>query len=688
MGQVYRARQESMDRDVAIKLIVDRAANIEEFAIRFEREVKLCASLNHAHIIKVFDYGRSKNQAAAYLVMEYLKGGNLANLIRKKHSLPLETVAKLLEQMASALDYAHQKGIVHRDLKPLNVLLDEAGNAYLSDFGLAKLRSASTLTQTGTTMGTAAYMSPEQWKGNPTLDHRADIYALGIMLFEMLTRCVPFEADSAALMYMHLEKPIPAVRSFRPNLPLDVQAVLEKATAKIREKRFQSANALSMAFREAIRTSTSQYSNSRSIQTSNSFSLSSMKSNTPLPKRSKITAANIENLHCLYSLNCGDDESGITAVQFAPDSETVLVACGDYIIWYDLKMKHEIRRINAFPECANRSVRYNPLCFIAEVGFSSDSTFAACVVNKYVDEEPNTTGNPNCEITKNVQLWNLKTGKCVISAPMNWRFEPKFAFSPDGSLFAASDRSTTVTLWETRSGLKRHEFYHPMTDTIRQTFDYLSRPVFTSDNSTLIVGHVDDTENIVGTINIWDIRSGRKLGVWQGESAGPMRFPTFTPLENQLLAIDNYATGWLWDFPSGEVRQVFVNSDFHTHGVGDFYFTRSGNYMAIESGILDLKHPLELEREYLITVWKLTPPTRVKLEVVCRPKEPRIIHLSDDGSLLLIHTDYNGTLVAYNVTTPQHLGEIPAQCPAMSPDETLLAFGNRETHNTLEVWGV
>jgi serine/threonine-protein kinase len=198
MGQVYLARQEVMGREVAIKFVVDRAASIPEFVERFEREVRVCASLNHAHIIKVFDYNKARNRAAGYLVMEYLKGGSLTDLIRKKNPLPLDIVTRLLEQIASALDYAHGKGIIHRDLKPLNVLLDEGGNAYISDFGLAKLKSASTLTQTGTAMGTPYYMPPEEWKGKPALDHRADIYSLGVILFEMLTGCVPFDAESSA----------------------------------------------------------------------------------------------------------------------------------------------------------------------------------------------------------------------------------------------------------------------------------------------------------------------------------------------------------------------------------------------------------------------------------------------------------------------------------------------------------
>jgi len=253
MGQVYLAQQESIGREVAIKFIVDRAANIAEFAERFEREAKICASLNHAHIIKVFDYGRAPNVAAAYIVMEYLKGGSLADIIYSKRPLPLTRVVELFEQIASALDYAHSKNIIHRDLKPLNVLIDEGRNAYISDFGLAKLRTASSLTNTGATIGTAAYMSPEQWKGKLALDERADIYSLGIMLFEMITGQLPFDAETMEnMLYLHLFEPLPQINNVRADVPQAVQQVIEHATMKERNQRTSSCRDILSELKKAL----------------------------------------------------------------------------------------------------------------------------------------------------------------------------------------------------------------------------------------------------------------------------------------------------------------------------------------------------------------------------------------------------------------------------------------------------
>jgi hypothetical protein len=250
MATVYRATQTSMGRDVAIKVIKPDLAEVGDFVTRFEREARTVASLSHPYILKVFDYGHEGE--LVYLVMELLKGGSLADQIRRGAFTPAETL-RALDQIGSALDYAHELGIIHRDLKPQNVLLDGKGNAHLTDFGIAKILSATVaLTQSGTAMGTPAYMSPEQWQGLP-LDSRADIYALGVMLYEMLTGRLPFDAETPfSMMHMHVNQPPPSVRDRRADLPPAVEQVIQRALAKNREDRFASAGELVEAFRTAL----------------------------------------------------------------------------------------------------------------------------------------------------------------------------------------------------------------------------------------------------------------------------------------------------------------------------------------------------------------------------------------------------------------------------------------------------
>lgn len=246
MASVYRARQTSVARDVAIKVIRADLASQGDFVQRFQREAKTVASLDHPHILKVFDYG--KQDDLLYLVMEIKTGGSLGDLIERG---PLSTpdVERMLQQIAQALDYAHKRSIVHRDLKPHNVLLDEQGNAILTDFGIAKLLAdGGKMTQTGATMGTPTYMSPEQWTTRP-VDSRADIYSLGIMLYEMLSGFPPYKAETASqYMYMHLLEPPPSVRKHRAELPAEIEALINKAIAKEPDDRYQTATALYQAF--------------------------------------------------------------------------------------------------------------------------------------------------------------------------------------------------------------------------------------------------------------------------------------------------------------------------------------------------------------------------------------------------------------------------------------------------------
>lgn len=250
MASVYRAHQSNINRQVAIKVIKPNVGNYEGFVQRFVREAQTVAQLNHPHILKIFDYGQQDEQL--YLVMELQTGGSLSDLIAREQ-LPLRRVDRLLGQIASALDYAHRQGIVHRDLKPPNILLDSEGNAILTDFGIAKLLTTDTnLTATGLIMGTPSYMSPEQWSGSQ-LDSRADIYSLGIIVYEMLTRQQPFTGDTAfSLMFKHVNEPPPPIATFRPELPSSFDAVVQRALAKNRENRFMKAGEFAEAFNEIV----------------------------------------------------------------------------------------------------------------------------------------------------------------------------------------------------------------------------------------------------------------------------------------------------------------------------------------------------------------------------------------------------------------------------------------------------
>ena len=245
MATVYLAYDPSFKRDVAIKLMPPELVADATRNARFEREARTIATLEHRSIVPVYDFGEQDGQP--YLVMRYMPHGTLADVIRQG-ALSLEDAGTHLRRLGAALDHVHSHGVVHRDLKPTNIMFDEYGESYLADFGIVHL-SGSTATLTGTgIVGTPAYMSPEQVRGDETIDHRSDIYALGVLLFEMLTGKLPYKADTpVSLAVMHISEPLPQIHILNPDLPQNAQDVINRAMAKDRDDRYPNALALASA---------------------------------------------------------------------------------------------------------------------------------------------------------------------------------------------------------------------------------------------------------------------------------------------------------------------------------------------------------------------------------------------------------------------------------------------------------
>ncbi|HLA92193.1 MAG TPA: BTAD domain-containing putative transcriptional regulator [Actinomycetota bacterium] len=248
-GVVYRATQPQIGREVAIKAVQPELANHPDFVRRFEREAQIVAKLEHPHIVPLYDYWREPD--AAYLVMRFLRGGSVEDLLRSGPLEP-ERASSILDQVAAALSAAHRQGIVHRDVKPGNVLLDEEDNAYLTDFGVA-LDAGSPERSTGMMIrGTPGYLSPEQVRLDPA-SPRSDIYALGIVVYEMLTGAPPFPDSSlTALLDHHVRDQVPSVRQVRPDLPAALDFAIGRATAKDEKDRFSDALELAAAVRAAL----------------------------------------------------------------------------------------------------------------------------------------------------------------------------------------------------------------------------------------------------------------------------------------------------------------------------------------------------------------------------------------------------------------------------------------------------
>jgi YVTN family beta-propeller protein len=248
---VYRAEHLRLKRKVALKLLAPELAEDARFRERFLRESELAASLDHPHIVPIYDAGEAEGQL--YIAMRFFAGGDLRKLLREEGRLEPARALVLLAQVAEALDAAHEAGLVHRDVKPANVMLDEHGRCYLSDFGLTKqVSSQSGFTATGQIAGTIDYLAPEVIEGK-ALTPRADLYSLGCMLFECLAEVPPFRRESEfAVLWAHVNEPPPKLSERGEELPEELDAVVAKTLAKAPERRYASAGELIQAAREAL----------------------------------------------------------------------------------------------------------------------------------------------------------------------------------------------------------------------------------------------------------------------------------------------------------------------------------------------------------------------------------------------------------------------------------------------------
>ena len=253
MATVYRGYDPQVKRFVAVKVLPRELLHDPNFRARFAREAETIAALEHQAIVPLYDYGEVAETGQPYFVMRLMPGGSLADKL-KGQPLPPQECARILSRLAGALDEAHRRGFIHRDLKPGNILFDQHGEAYISDFGIAKLVSGSTTFTGSGVVGTPSYMSPEQGRGEKDIDGRSDVYALGAILFEMLTGEMPYQADTpVGVMLMHLTEPVPRVLEVKPDLPPGCETVIERALAKDRTERFGTAGDLAHALTSAAK---------------------------------------------------------------------------------------------------------------------------------------------------------------------------------------------------------------------------------------------------------------------------------------------------------------------------------------------------------------------------------------------------------------------------------------------------
>jgi serine/threonine protein kinase len=258
MARVFKAWDTNLERLVAVKVLYEHLAEESTFKQRFEQEAKFVAGFNHPHIVQIYDFDSFERdgQPVYYMVMEYLPGKTLKTTLEELHEsgerLPNERILEIMTDLLDALGYAHERGMIHRDVKPANILFNERGKAILTDFGIARLAQGLRLTRESVTIGTPAYMSPEQAVGGE-VDARGDLYAMGIVLYEMLTGQIPFADDgSLSVLLKHINEPIPPLSQFLSTYDPGLDLVIEQALAKNPADRYQSAQEFSEDLRRAF----------------------------------------------------------------------------------------------------------------------------------------------------------------------------------------------------------------------------------------------------------------------------------------------------------------------------------------------------------------------------------------------------------------------------------------------------
>ena len=249
MGHVYKAKDNKLDRTVAVKILKEEYLDDDEFVERFHNEAQAAAKLSHSNIVAVFDVGVDRDMH--FIVMELIEGVILSDYVKKMEKLKFEEALSISIQIARALVHAHKNGIVHRDIKPHNVLLSKDGVAKVADFGIAKAATARTFTLSGKTVGSVHYFSPEQARGG-YVDARADLYSLGVVIYEMLTGRPPFDGETPVVVAVkHLQQKLTEPKTLNPDIPDDVNKVVIKAMAKSADDRYQSAKEM-LAEMEAV----------------------------------------------------------------------------------------------------------------------------------------------------------------------------------------------------------------------------------------------------------------------------------------------------------------------------------------------------------------------------------------------------------------------------------------------------
>lgn len=633
MSAVYRAYQAELQRHVAVKILSAQLAQDASYQQRFVQEARMAASLEHPHIVPVYDFGTVDD--LSYVVMRLLNGGTLKD--RLGQPMRPGDVIVTIENLARALDYAHSRGIIHRDIKPGNIMFDEQGTVYLVDFGIAKaIETGANLTADNVALGTPAYMAPEQWRDEP-LTPRADQYALGIVAFQMLTGKQPFEAPTPhQLMYQHLNETVPRANLINPNLQPSVAQVLANAMDKDPNRRYPLVNNFANALKQALLAP--QVANqSPAVPQQQQPRPPAPQQSPPLPHRPPSVPQSPPAQQT--------GEIGTRTIMMRVVSGGVMGILMLFII-VALVIGGIIYFILGQDDASNEA---------APTEITSDTSS--------VDEQPDVESPTQISLTPLGPVIGSNGDVAGIQSLRTLYSQPEIpvrdaVFSLDGRMVASAHGDNLVRLWRDIGGAPT---------TLSGHTDVVSALQFSPDNRVLASAARDNS------IRLWDVSSGQIVSILSGHS-GATRDVAFSPDGSVIASASEDGTVRLWDTASGETIRTLNANEGRVLTVA---FNRDGTQLA--SAGWDSR----------IIIWDVNSGAR-RSTLNGHSEEVRSVAFSPGGDLLASSSTDN-TIRIWDLDTNQTLYSLndhgrDVWVVAFNPDGSLLASGGRD--NNLRVWNM